>query len=114
MPGSYLVYIYRARAPEKHPDSAMLTPANLLIPPAFINRKPWAKGYFETVDHRPLRSGDLLAQHCFWSNGKQTFVDEKGVPMPRGNEPCGEWALASERSLDDRVSDALGISRAPE
>jgi hypothetical protein len=42
------------------------------------------------------------------------FVDETEKEVGGRSDPCGEWALASYRWIDDHVSDALGISRAPE
>lgn len=114
MPGAYLIYIYRQRSRTKHPHPAELTPDQLLLPPVFINRMPWTKGYFETVEQTELSSHDRLAQHCFWSAAREIHVDENRNPLPREIQPCGDWALSSYRWLDDQVSDALGIARVPE
>ncbi len=113
MPGAYLIYVYRHLSVTKTPDFAALCPNQLLIPPEFINRMPWTKGYFETVASRPLEKSDLLPQHCFLRHtGK--YVDETGTELPSRVEPCGEWGLGSYRMLDDLISDALGIPRVPE
>jgi len=114
MPGSYLIYVYRYRTPGKQPDFAGLTPDGLLLPPVFINKMPWTKGYFETVDHLDLKPSDRLRQHCFWRASQGIFVDENRNRLPREVQPCGEWGLASYRLLDDLISDALGIPRVPE
>lgn len=114
MPGAYLIYIYRERATSMRPDLDALTVDHLLLPPVFINKMPWTKGYFATVESRPLESGDRLAQHCFWSAGRGIYVDENRNPLPREVHPCGDWGLSSYRWLDDQISDALGIPRVPE
>jgi hypothetical protein len=113
MPGSYLIYVYRHRSTTKVPDWAELQPQRLLLPPVFINRMPWTKGYFETIDSRDLLESDRLRQHCFrrW-NG--TYLDEAGEILPGPVEPCGDWGLSSYRWLDDEVSDAVGIPRVPD
>ena len=111
MPGSYLIYIYDHRSADTTPDLGALVPQRLLIPPTFINRMPWTKGYFETVMHSPLARDDLLEQHCF-RHSKQTYVDERGRPRRWRVEPCGEWGLAGYRFVDDRISDAIGVPRA--
>ncbi len=112
MPGSYLVYVYDFLSESKAPP-ARLTPDRLLIPPTFTNRLPWTKGYFETIDNRAISRADLVAKHCFrrWTGD---YVDEDGSKLPAPIEPCGEWGLTSYRMLDDLISDAVGIPRAPE
>jgi hypothetical protein len=112
MPASYLVYIYDLISGGKSAP-ANLTPDRLLLPPTFVNRLPWTKGYFETIDNRAIHRDDLLARHCFrqWTGD---HVDGDGSKLPAPIEPCGEWGLTSYRMLDDLVSDALGIPRAPE
>lgn len=108
---SYLIYVYDERATSLTPDLAQLRPDRLLLPPVFINRMPWSKGYFQTVATSSLEADDLLARHCFWSAARDGYVDENGVSLRRASEPCGDWALSSYRWLDDRISDALGIPR---
>jgi hypothetical protein len=110
MPEANLIYVYRD--PVDTPDPrANPSRERLLIPPLFINRLPWTKGLFTTLDERPLADADRLPRHCFrhWT-GK--FVDENGGALASRTEPCGEWGLASYALLDEEVSDALGIPRA--
>jgi hypothetical protein len=112
MPGANLIYVYRHRSSSKEPDRAALDPEGLLLPPLFINRLPWSKGYFETVAHWPLDKDDLLPRHCFrdWTGD---YVDESGERLPGPSEPCGDYGLHSYRTVDDEISDALGLERAP-
>ena len=113
MPGANLVYIYRQQGRTGEPDLDQLTPENLLVPPLFINRLPWSRGYFETVTTHSLTTEQLLPQHCFRrSNG--TYLDENGQPLNAELHPCGDWGLHSFRSVDDLISDALGVPRVPE
>lgn len=114
MPGANLIYVYRHRASSKEPDHAALDPQDLLLPPLFINRLPWSKGYLETVAHWPLEPSDLRSQHCFLSASRGRYFDEKGNELSGPIEPVGDWGLHSYRTIDDAISDALGIARVPE
>jgi Immunity protein 26 len=115
MPTANLVYVYRVERQTPTPVPLNeLAPANLLIPPQFINRMPWTKGYFQNVAHPPLQSGDLLDQHCFWDAVRKVYRDRDGAFRTSRSEPCGVWGLGSYRLLDDLISDALGIDRVPE
>ena len=60
-----------------------------------------------------------MRQHCFSRaplspNAAPVFVDENGRELKQRTEPCGEWGLVSYRWIDDHVSDAIEIPRAPE
>jgi hypothetical protein len=114
MPGSNLIYVYCHRAETLQPDLTELIPRQLLLPPVFINRMPWTRGYFQTVDQQPLQPEDQLDKYCFWDAARSRFVDECLNPLPREVQPCGDWGLSSYRWLDDQISDALGIPRVPE
>lgn len=113
MPKSNLIYIYRHLADTPEPDLAELRPDALLVPPVFINRLPWSKGYFTTVAQRPLGPEDVLARHCFWDAPTKSYVDVEGRKLAGPVEPCGVWGLAGYHLIDREISDALGIPRAP-
>lgn len=111
MPGAYLIYIYDQTATSQTaPSPESLAPSRLLIPPAFINRMPWTKGYFERVDHAALGPAARLARHCF-RDTRGRYLDEEGRILDGPIEPCGDWGLYSYSYLDDVLSDALGIPR---
>jgi hypothetical protein len=113
MPTANLVYIYRVRSSRKEPPIADLRPDALLLPPGFINRMPWTRGYFETVANEPLDVDDLLPIHSFRDHLRHRFVDLDGHPQETPIEPVGVWGLMSYRMLDDLISRALGIPEAP-
>jgi hypothetical protein len=114
MPSANLIYVYDVLASQKAPPPVdSLSPERLLIPPQFINRLPWSRGYFENVAHKPLRYSDVLRQHCFWDAVRKIYRNETGEVIAARSEPCGEWGLGSYRMIDDLVSDALGIPRVP-
>lgn len=113
MPGSYLIYVYSERSVSLVPDLGVLTTNRLLLPLVFINKMPWTRGYFTTVEHAVLKPTDRLAQHCFWDAARKIYVDENLNTVPHQTHPCGDWALSSYRWLDDQISDALGIPRVP-
>ncbi len=108
-----LIYIYTATSSDKH-NTPELNKERLLVPPMMTNLLPWSKGYFETVEHRPLRQEDSLPVHCFWDAFCQCYYDDNGNRLPGRSEPCGVYALKSYRTIDDAVSEALGIPLAPE
>ena len=117
MPGCNLIYVYSGTSRIPDPEGRRLSPHDLLIPPSFINRLPWSRGYFQTIESRPLAESDVLDRHCFYwgkRSGRDEFVDDSGAKVAERFEPCGFWGLHSYASLDDEISDALGIGRAPE
>lgn len=107
MPGANLVYLYDAVSGSPEPDPARLRPDALLVPPLFINRLPWSKGYFRTVAHREPAPSDLLARHCFRTTAGQ-HVGLDGEPTTH-SEPCGTWSLAGYLSVDREIGRALGL-----
>lgn len=118
MPGANLIYIYEVWSSTRQPNYSELLPNRLLIAPVWTNSLPWTKGYFQHVENRPLGDFDLLRQHCFRRasispNSPSKYVNELGADLGERTEPCGEWGLVSYRWIDDHVSDAVGIPRAP-
>lgn len=112
MPGAYLIYVYAHRSAEPSLDLDALVPSNLLFAPAFVNQLGWTKGYFLPVGSMPVSVEDRLPRHCFRRHNG-TFLDEQGNLLDAPVEPCGNWGLGNHRSLDDRISEALGIPPAP-
>lgn len=110
-----LAYIFNPLFPRMElTNFAQLTPSNLLIPPFGINTLPWSRGYFHTVDSRPLLAGDVLAEHVFLESRRtgDFYFDEHGVEVgPSDN--AGVWGLRSFRTIDDEISRALGLPLAP-
>jgi hypothetical protein len=110
-----LIYVYRERSSiAELPDGAVLKPSRLLVSPIMTNQRPWSKGYFQTLANLPLGPGDVLAQHCFLSASRGRYFDEHGNELRGPVEPVGDHALQSFRTIDDQVSDAVGIPRVPE
>lgn len=110
-PNGILVYIYNASSSKKG-SVPKLDRDDLLLPPLATNRLPWSRGYFETVTTRPLTDADVLPVHCFRSSSGRCY-DEMGNLMEAPVAPVGDFALQSFRSIDDLISDALGIPKAP-
>lgn len=106
-PGANLVYVYRAQADEPTPDLDRLRPDDLLLPPLFINRLPWSRGYFRTVAHRDLTAADVLPEHCF-RTVDGLHLDHRGRPTAH-REPCGTWGLAGYVTVDRELGRALGL-----
>lgn len=110
-----LLYFYRAFSDEKI-SIPKLDKHKLLLAPLGTNRRPWTMGYFETVEHRPLAMDDILSTHCFKDDTyiKCKYRDEYGQELEHKKNPCGLDALHSFRTIDARISDALGIEPAPD
>ena len=108
-----LAYIYKTSAPKPLPVPP-LRRDDLLIPPFIINRLPWSRGYFEIVERRSLTPWDTLSVHCFRDVLTGRYYDELGRPLSSPVPPVGIRGLHSFRTIDDLVSDALGIPRIPD
>jgi hypothetical protein len=108
-----LIYIYRIKSRESTPPQPNeLRMDNLLLPPLMTNRLPWSRGYFMRVGNGPAGDAGLLTRHCFFSATRDRYYDEFGEELPGPIPPVGEWGLESYRTIDDKVSDALGLGRA--
>lgn len=110
MPGDNLIYLYGHRSKEKVPELGALTVDDLLVPPKFINRQPWLKGFFENVVHAPLEDSEVLPWHCFYNPVRKIYVNDRGDVLAERIEPCGFFALDSYLTLDDAISEALGVA----
>jgi hypothetical protein len=108
-----LIYIYNDVSKDKN-NIPKLDKNNLLIPPIMTNKRPWTMGYFETIDHKPLIEVDVLQPHCFRDPTFGKYYDEYNNELPSKIKPCGMQALHSYRTIDDEISDALGIPLAPD
>lgn len=106
-PHCNLIYVYQNESDrsDKIPD---LDWRNLLIPPQIVNRQPWLKGYFMTVANIPLREEDFLPQHCF-VDIRGYYFDENGKRLSKRIEPCGVYGLGSYGSVNEDISEALGL-----
>jgi hypothetical protein len=109
---SNLIYIYRARSRDKTPP--LLERGDLLVPPIMTNNLPWSRGYFERVERGPLLASDVLPAHCFKDPLRDLYYDEGGRPLSAPVPPVGDLAMHSFRTIDDAVSEALGLPLAPD
>jgi hypothetical protein len=94
---------------------------DLLIPPATINRLGWSRGHFMTVERRKFEDGERLPDHYFESGrrdrwNRRQYVDEDQQPVghPPKGMVVGQAGLGNYRTIDDAVSEALGIPLAPD
>src|SRR5262245_18287750 len=108
-----LACIYKVVSPRRVPVPP-LRRDELLIPPLIINRLPWSQGYFETVERLVLTPWDVLPVHCFQDFFTKNYFDEYGLILSAAVPPVGSYGLNSFRTIDDDISDALGIPRVPD
>ncbi len=111
-----LLYVFRIESETKTPPER-LSVMQLLVSPLMTNRLPWSRGYFETVAHRALEPGERLPVHCFHDlsfKRYERYWDEYNHELPGKKVPCGTYALDSYRTIDEAISDALGIPRVSE
>ena len=115
--GMNLVYIYTATSDDRDaPPLAEMTLDRLLVGPLFVNRQGWLRCYFLNVAHTEIGPHDQLDNYCFESTilDHHRYFDLHGQRIPERFEPCGEWGACSHRTVDDIVSEALGLPLAPD
>lgn len=106
-----LIYVYGEWSEYKEiPDPSVLAPDLLLLPPLLVEEEPWDLGLFETLATVPPGPGDLLDPHCFRTPAG-TYVDGFGHALPGPVDPVGEFQVHDARTIDDLISDAIGIPR---
>jgi hypothetical protein len=114
MPGARLVYIFSTRtSTPTFPDRKVMRATHLLVAPMMTNNLPWSRGYFQTLGNSALEPGDVLPVHCFRASTGR-YYDERANELSAVVEPCGDWGLHSLATIDDEISDALRIPRAPQ
>ena len=111
--GLFLVYVFRGRSADRAavPD---LDVSNLLLGPTVTNRQGWLKGYFETVENRPIGRGELLDEHWFWNQSFGRFQNEDDVSYPTGKEPPADCKVSISGVADfvyigNEACEALGV-----
>jgi len=107
-----LIYIYDIQMNTPYPIPCFID-SKLLVPPMMTNRLPWTRGYFEHLTNCILTPENLLTKHCFMSSRNQYF-DEYSNKLSKPSSPVGVWGLDSYRTIDDAISEALGIPLAPD
>ena len=104
-----LIYIYKAYSTDKYviPE---LDKNELLLPPMLTGPYMWTKGYFQTVENRPMSPHDVFAQHCFYSiRWGGSYMDADNNRLPERIEPCGFYGITVSQGVDREVSQALGL-----
>jgi hypothetical protein len=115
-----LLYFFKPRSTKpEDPGQGVLTPKNLLTPPEITNAMGWRHGYFMTIAHRELKPSEVLPVHCFRDPDASGmfgggYYDEHNRKLKMPHPPVGRHAVGSYRTIDDRLSQALGIPLAPD
>jgi hypothetical protein len=118
--GLLLLYFFNVRSPTPvEPDPELLTPGHLLMPPEITNAMGWRHGYFKTIAHRELKPSEVLPVHCFRDPDASGmfgggYYDEHNRKLKMPHRPVGMHAVGSYRTIDDGLSQALGIPLAPD
>ena len=105
-----LVYIYNTFADDII-KGVQLDKTNLLIAPLIINFSGWSSGYFINVENVPITEQDILDKHCFKEQLREGYFYDEYSKRIDPIEGCNIWGLCNYRTIDNQVSDALGIPR---
>lgn len=106
--GCNLIYIYNIQS-DNIIDIPMLDCKDLLIHPIITNNLPWSKGLFHTVTNQEITQNDKLDTHCFKDVVFNKYYDEYENELHKKYDPCGFYGLDSYRTIDDLISNKLGI-----
>lgn len=108
-----LLYIYDVRSNELHIDSSLLTTDRLLFPPVIMFPTIWSRGYAAKVDYEEIQQKNLI-KHRFHHHHDR-YCDEYGnsIAKPEDAKMVGEYSILGLGIIDDKISDWLGIKRAP-
>jgi hypothetical protein len=88
------------------------------VPILFTNTKGWRDGYFLTLRQEHVSMNKIKGAR-FCDELRHMTVDMSGRPIGMvghlllRNRQVGPWGLVSIAYIDDIISDALGIPRAP-
>lgn len=90
-----------------------LTTKSLLIPPQWINKLGFSRGYLSVVANVPLSNHNFQDTACY-NNGVGKYLTEDGIELNKPTELIGFYGLGNYRTLDDKISEAIGIPLIPE
>lgn len=107
-----LVYLYNYCFPSIPDAIPRLSPNRLAIPPVFVARNNWTRGYFVNLGHKTIAPDDLLESTCF-RKGPERFVNERREPMQTPTEPCGVWGMWASEGIDEQLSRAWNVNNGP-
>lgn len=107
-----LLYVFKHVLAAPTP-TARLSPSDLLVPPLIVSEEPWNSGWAVRLLNRPLRSEEMLQQHCFVSTVFTTprYFDQHAHELPYRIEPCGNLSLCTGFGLEWTIREALGLPR---
>ena len=109
--GCIRVHVYKKENDsDKIPEA--LIDSDLLIAPQHINRLGFSRGYMPVVGNIPLCDADIRNDICYYDAARSRFVDELGQALGRPKKIVGEFGLGNYRTMDDKISEALGLSPA--
>ncbi|MCC5619691.1 hypothetical protein LC605_32635 [Nostoc sp. CHAB 5836] len=112
----HLIYIYKTNEIVNPFDVEFPIKINLLFPPfLMLSNMMWTKGYFIHIKNHPLLDGEFLLRHIFESSMIHKYVDECGDPTsePKSDDVVGRYSFQGWSSLDDKISNALGVPTHP-
>lgn len=109
--GAVLIYIYRTRTATKTPPPALLR-GQLVIRPMITNTRPWANGYFEHIEHRPLTVMERFPRHSF-KDEHGNYVDDTGKRLATPTPPIVLWQIPEFADLANAICLSLGIPLFP-
>lgn len=107
--GGDLVYIYSHQSPAMEVESSVLTLDSLLIPPSYMNRLGFTRGFQVFVRNEPLTDADVFHPNCFFDTVRQRYVDENRKEIPKPERDVSILGVGNYRLMDDEISEALGI-----
>lgn len=107
-PNCVFAYIYAISSMDLY-NIPELSKDDLLIAPFATNHQGWLRGYFMTVGNRPIGEDDFLKKYCFYDSARDCYRDIEGKLLKERFDPCGHYALDSYRTIDDSISEALGV-----
>jgi Immunity protein 26 len=103
-----LIYVYKksAKSKDKIPELSL---KDLLVPPMGTNALPWRKGFFETLANAPVKSSDMLKSHVFRNVLRKRLINDTGQVVTGEFDLVGSDGLHSYQTIDDELSEALGL-----
>ena len=101
-----LVYIYDSFQADRVP-SPSLSRDNLLFEPIFVSPDFWRKGWFETIENRPLKADDAFEEHSFWHPTNGCYRDQFGNKVDGSRGVLGNYVVAFVEGVEGRISEAL-------
>ena len=107
--GKSVVVIFKCKNNEISMSNYYPNYNDLLIRPEIVDKSYWSKGYFFTIENKPLDDNEKKLDYGFYSIGKGKFLKETGIEIDHQPVLLGTYGIATISGIAYEIEKELII-----